>query len=112
MTPTTAAPAETLHPLDPLSAAEIERAWEILAAERSPGPKSRAIFIMLHEPDKKVVLGHQPGDAVERAAFAVLVDGATGKTYEAVVSLSQGRVLSSEHVPGAEPAIVLAEVIE
>ena len=92
-----------VHPLDPLSAAEIERAWEIVRAERSPGPKSRVIFITLNEPDKKVVLEHRPGDAVERAAFVVLVDGATGRTHEAVVSLSRRRVLSWEHVPGAQP---------
>src|SRR5262245_61054550 len=112
MTSTTAASAETLHPLDPLAAAEIERAWAILGAAGSLGPKSRAIFIMLHEPDKKVVLGHRPGDAVNRAAFVVLVDGAAGKTYEAVVSLAQGRVLSWGHVPGVQPAIVLDEFIE
>ncbi len=93
-------------------AAEIERAWEILTAERSPGPNSRVIFIMLHEPDKKVVLGHRPGDAVERAAFVVLVDGATGRTHEAVVSLSRGRVLSWEHLPGVQPAIVFDEFVE
>ena len=112
MTSATTAPAATAHPLDPLGAAEIERAWEILIAERSPGPKSRVIFIVLHEPDKKVVLGHRPGNAVERAAFVVLVDGAIGSTYEAVVSLSQGRVLSWEHVPGVQPAIVLDEFME
>lgn len=112
MTSTTTTPAATAHPLDPLDAAEIERAWEILAAERSPGPNSRVIFIMLHEPDKKAVLGHRPGDAVERAAFVVLVDGATGKTHEAVVSLSQGRVLSWEYVPGVQPSIVFDEFVE
>ena len=82
--------ASTVHPLDPLSAAEIERAWEIVRAERAPGPRVRVIFIMLHEPAKKVVLAHRPGDAVERAAFVVLVDSEAGKTYEAVVSLSAG----------------------
>src|ERR1041385_2143685 len=85
MTPT--ASAATIHPLDPLSAAEIEHAWKILSADRSPGSKSRVIFIMLHEPDKKTVLGYRPGDPVERAASVVLVDGASGKTWEAVVSL-------------------------
>jgi primary-amine oxidase len=104
--------ASTVHPLDPLSAAEIERAWEIVRAERAPGPRVRVIFIMLQEPAKKVVLAHRPGDAVERAAFVVLVDSEAGKTYEAVVSLSQGRVLSWEHVPGAQPAIVLDEFVE
>jgi primary-amine oxidase len=104
--------ASAIHPLDPLSAVEIERAWEIVRAERAPEPRIRVIFIMLHEPAKKVVLAHRPGDAVERAAFVVLVDSAAGKTYEAVVSLTQARVLSWEHVPGAQPAIVLDEFVE
>lgn len=102
----------TVHPLDPLSAAEIERAWEIVRTERALGPRVRVIFIMLHEPDKKIVLAHRRGDAVERAAFVALVDSGPGRTYEAVVSLSGGRVLSWEHVPGAQPAIVLDEFVE
>ena len=101
-----------VHPLDPLSAAEVERAWEIVRTERALGPRVRVIFIMLHEPAKKVVLAHRAGDAVDRAAFVVLVDSGPGKTYEAVVSLSEGRVLSWEHVPGAQPAIVLDEFVD
>jgi primary-amine oxidase len=104
--------ASTVHPLDPLSAAEVERAWEIVRTERALGPRVRAIFIMLHEPDKKVVLAHRPGDPVERAAFVVLIDSEPGKTYEAVVSLSAGRVRSWEHVSGAQPAIVLDEFVD
>ena len=104
--------ASTGHPLDPLSAAEVERAWEIVRTERALGPRVRAIFIMLHEPAKKVVLAHRPGDAVERAAFVVLIDSGPGKTYEAVVSLSAARVLSWEHVPGAQPAIVQDEFVD
>ncbi len=102
----------TVHPLDPLSAAEIERAWEIVRTERALGPRVRVIFIMLHEPAKKIVLEHRPGDSVERAAFVVLVDSVPGKTCEAVVSLSERRVLSWEHVPGAQPAIVLDEFVD
>jgi primary-amine oxidase len=102
----------TPHPLDPLSATEIERAWEIVRTERALGPRVRVIFIMLHEPAKKIVLEHRPGDSVERAAFVVLVDSVPGKTYEAVVSLSERRVLSWEHVPGAQPAIVLDEFVD
>ena len=101
-----------VHPLDPLSAAEIERAWEIVRTARALGPRVRVIFIMLHEPAKKIVLEHRAGDAVERAAFVVLVDSVPGKTYEAVVSLAQGRVLSWEHVPGAQPAIVQDEFVD
>ena len=104
--------ASITHPLDPLTAAEIERAREIVRTERPLGPRVRVIFIMLHEPAKKVVLAHRPGDVVERAAFVVLVDSVAGKTYEAVVSVSGGRVLSWEHVPGVQPAIVLDEFVD
>src|SRR5262245_63950407 len=102
----------SLHPLDPLTAAEVERAWEILRAQHAPGPRARVVFIMLHEPPKKVVLGHRAGDDVERAAFVVVVDGATGRAHEAVVSLTEGRVLSWDHVPGVQPALVLDEFVE
>lgn len=111
-TTTTETTALSAHPLDPLSAEEIERAWAIARTERALGPRVRAIFIMLHEPAKKVVLAHRPGDPVERTAFVVSVDGGAGKTYEAIVSLSQGRVLAWEHIPGAQPAIVLDEFVE
>ena len=67
---------------------------------------------MLHEPAKKVVLGHRAGDHVERSAFVVLVDSAAGRTYEAMVSLTEGRVLSWDHVAGAQPALVLDEFVE
>src|SRR5712692_8581100 len=109
MPSTTTETTRSGHPLDPLSAAEIDRAWEIVRTERALGPRTRVIFITLREPAKKVVLEHRPGDAVERAAFVVLVDTAAGQTCEAIVSLSRGRVLSWEHVPGAQPAIVLDE---
>jgi primary-amine oxidase len=104
--------ARNAHPLDPLSAAEIERAWEILRAAQPLGPRVRVIFTMLHEPAKKVVFEHQPGDAVERIAFVVLVDSVPGRTYEATVSLSRGSVLSWDHAPGAQPAIVPDEFVD
>ncbi|HEX7215021.1 MAG TPA: primary-amine oxidase [Methylomirabilota bacterium] len=102
----------TAHPLDPLTAEEIERASAIVRAERALGPRVRTIFVMLHEPAKKTVLAHRPGDAVERAAFVVLIDSAEGKTYEAVVSLAEGRVASWTQVPDAQPAIVLDEFVD
>jgi primary-amine oxidase len=112
MSGTTTDAIASLHPLDPLTASEVERAWEIVRAQQAPGPRTRVVFIMLHEPAKKVVLGHRAGDHVERSAFVVLVDSAAGRTYEAVVSLTEGRVLSWEHVPGAQPALVLDEFVE
>ncbi len=100
------------HPLDPLTADEIARAWEIVRTQQALGSRTRVVSIALHEPPKDVVLGHRAGDAVERAAFVVLMDSAAGQTYEAVVALSHKQVLSWTHVPGVQPAIVLDEFFE
>ena len=102
----------TSHPLDPLGAGEIERAWQIVCEQRNLGLRTRVVSIMLHESTKKVVLAHRPGDPVERCAFIVLVDREAGHTYEVVVSLTESRVLSWVHVPGVQPAIVLDEFVE
>ena len=88
--PLTEAPP-SIHPLDPLTAGEIERAWEIVRAEKAAGlgPQVRVIFVMLQEPPKEAVLRHRPGDPVDRAAFVVAIDSRAGRTYEAVVGLGR-----------------------
>jgi primary-amine oxidase len=102
----------TVHPLDPLSAEEIGGAWALIQAKQAPGPRTRVISIALHEPPKDVVLRHQPGAPVERQAFAILLDNATRTTYEAIVSLTQERVVAWTAVPGVQPSIVFDEFLE
>jgi primary-amine oxidase len=104
--------ARVSHPLDPLTADEIRRACEILAARHGLGPQSRVISVSLHEPAKDVVLAHRDGDAVERIAAVVLIDRAARRTYEALVSVSGGAVLSWQHVPDVQPSIVFDEFFE
>jgi len=112
MTSAAAESTRAPHPLDPLAADEIDSAWEILSTQRVLSQRTRVVSVALHEPPKEAVLGHRPGDAVERAAFVVLMDSAAGATYEAIVSLSRKQVLSWEHIPGVQPAIVLDEFFE
>lgn len=100
------------HPLDPLTAEEIVGAWEIVRRDRAPGPRTRVVSIALQEPPKEVVLGHRPGDPVDRTAAIVLMDTAEGKTYEAAVSLSRKQVVAWTHVPDVQPSIVLDEFFE
>jgi primary-amine oxidase len=100
------------HPLEPLSAAEIERAWRILVDAQGLGPRTRAISIALHEPPRGDVLRWKPGDRLERSAFVVVRDSAARATYEGVVSLARGCVVSWTHVPGMQPAIVFDEFLE
>ena len=101
------------HPLDPLTADEVARAWSLVRAQDGLGPRVRVISIALAEPPRGAL--REPGAAshpAERAALVVLIDRDARKTYEAVVSLAQGRVSSWTHVPGVQPAIVLDEFFE
>jgi primary-amine oxidase len=101
------------HPLDPLSAEEISAAVEILKRERGLGDGVRFAGVVLNEPPKEEVLAFEPGGEFEREAFVVAVDTEEGRSYEAVVSLSEGRVESWERLEGeAQPPIVLEEFDE
>ena len=105
-------PAISSHPLDPLTAAEIEGAKAILLGQRSLGERVRFESILLNEPPKDLVLGLKEGDAINREAFIVLFDNDTGATHEAIVSLSEGNVKSWQHIPGVQPRITLDEFYE
>ena len=91
------------HPLDPLSADEITRAIQVIAASGKVNRATRAAGLTLKEPDKAAVLAWQPGDPAHRQALAVLrIDS---ETYEAVVDLDRNEINSWTHIPGAQPAI-------
>jgi primary-amine oxidase len=101
------------HPLDPLTPDEVARAWSLVCGQDGLGPRVRVISIALAEPPRGTL--REPVAAshpAERAAFVVLIDRDARKTYEAVVSLTQGRVSSWTHVPDVQPAIVLDEFFE
>jgi primary-amine oxidase len=101
------------HPLDPLSADEIGRASELVRTERNLRPEHvRFVSVNLHEPPKDQVLAFRPGSQVEREAFIVLLDHQEGKTYEAVVSLTNGRVTSWQHMPDVHPSLTAEEFLE
>ena len=68
--PAAASPADR-HPLDPLSAAEIEAAAKLLrSAPQFPG---EGLFstIVLNEPPKAEVLAFKPGATFTRQAFSI-----------------------------------------
>ena len=104
--------AGVAHPLDPLTADEIARASSILKSERQLGDRVRFETVVLHEPDKQSVIDFLPGATVPRSAFIVVLDNNTASTYEAVVSLDEGRVVSWEHIPGVQPRVMFDEFLE
>src|SRR2546423_9242743 len=71
------------HPLDPLSAAEVALASEILSREKRLGPHARFTHVQLEEPAKPDVLGWKPATAHLRRAAGPLFDSMTGAPHVA-----------------------------
>ncbi len=95
-----------LHPLEPLSAAEISAASAILKAGKGLAPTARFVFVSLHEPAKAAV---QAGENTPREAFVVFYEKAERKTFEAVVSLTDEAVVSCEHIEGVQAPVMAEE---
>lgn len=86
------------HPLTPLSAEEIRTVRRIVDEHGLLGESVRFVFVALEEPHKKTVQAFAPGDPIERQARVLLLDRATGRGSNLVVSVTQGKVLTVEHV--------------
>ena len=99
------------HPLEPLTHAEIVQAVDVVRKDRQQ--RFRFVTVALNEPSKDVVRDYQPGKAVSREAFLILLDNATGRGYEAVVDLSAGKIATFTALPeGTQPPIMLDEFLE
>ncbi|WP_300613932.1 primary-amine oxidase [Trebonia sp.] len=98
------------HPLEPLSAGEIEAAAAIVRADRQLGESIQFVYITLLEPAKAEVYSYSGGAAVDRQAFVVLRDRAVREVYEAVVSLGHREVRSWRQVPGVQAPLTGDEI--
>ena len=99
--------AAVTHPLDPLSAREIETAVKAVAATGRTGLTTRAAVIALAEPDKSAILAWHKGDPIRRKAYlAMRIDG---ETVEAMVDLAAARVERWEKIEGAQTPILSSE---
>lgn len=108
----TAKAVTVAHPLEPLTPDEIATAVAIIRQEKPLSSSFRFATVTLNEPAKAAVLSFTPGDAIAREAFVILLDNATAKTYETIVSLGSGTLKSWEHIPGVQPPIMLDEFVE
>jgi primary-amine oxidase len=101
------------HPLEPLSATEIQRSVELLKELPHLGPATRTISIMLSEPSKPIVYAWPNGPASCREAVAVLFDNAKNNVSTITLDLDKGEVLKSENGPvGAQPTLSIDEQVE
>ncbi|MET3805298.1 primary-amine oxidase [Nakamurella sp. UYEF19] len=98
-----------LHPLDPLSAAEISRTVELLRAAGAVGDTYRFASITLAEPPKQQMLAWRVGDPVPRRSSSVFWDRRDNLTREAVVDLVIGEIDSLVEVPGVTPNFTIDE---
>jgi primary-amine oxidase len=101
------------HPLEPLSAPEIQAAVRLLQAQPSFTRMTRIISIMLKEPPKAIVYTWPNGEVPERKAVAVLFDNAANAASTATLNLSSNEVVNIVAAPeGAQPTLSLDEQVE
>jgi primary-amine oxidase len=97
------------HPLDALTADEIRRAVAIVVADERYEPDAAFVHVRLHEPNKAVVLAHQPDTPVDREIEALLVPPTRLEAIEVVVSVTKGEIRSWIAHEGMRPALLFGE---
>ena len=96
------------HPLEPLTADEVEAASRIAREERGLDASTRFVYVSLKEPSKQAVLA---GTEVAREAELLLWDRARRVAVEATVSLTEGSVTAWQDHPGILPPITFEDFI-
>jgi primary-amine oxidase len=100
------------HPLDALSAVEIDAAASLFRG--APQFPADGLFstIVLNEPEKSTVLAFKSGSPVPRQAFAIVIDRRGNRTFEAVADLVGSRIVSWNEVKGGQPPLLAGEYDE
>ena len=95
--------APVQHPLASLSAPEFDRIRDIVTGFDDFTETTRFAYVGLEEPHKRAVLAWQAGDGPlpERLARVMLLDMATGRSTDNVVSIDSGSLLSTVVLDGS-----------
>ena len=99
------------HPLDPLSAEEIERAVACLRRDRGVAAGWRFSAVELAEPAKAELLRGDTG-AIARLAEVIGWNPAEGVTHAGLVDLDADAVVEWRSVPGVQPSFTVEEYHE
>ncbi len=102
-------PVRAEHPLDPLTATEIESAIKIVRTAKTLPEGTFFPQVALSEPPKDVVRSWKPGIAVPRRAGLVVYDRGTNVMSEAIVDIGAEKLVSWTPRPGAQPNAMLEE---
>lgn len=85
-----------LHPLDPISAAEIATLREVLEAAGHGGPAKRYAYVMLREPSRETIAAFRPGGPVPREIGVLVSDLFARTVTEIVVDIPARRVIREQ----------------
>lgn len=95
------------HPLDALTQEEYWAVYETMKASGKLDDQSRYAGINLHEPPKAEVLAWKPGLPFRREALASIKQGR--QTFEAVVDVTNRKLVSWKEIKGVEPVLIADE---
>jgi primary-amine oxidase len=102
-----------LHPLEPLSASEVEHAVTLLRSLPEFTPSTRVISVMLKEPPKGIVHVWPESTMPDREAEAVLHDNARNACFHVSMNLSSDTVMPPRYAPpGSQPTMSIDEQVE
>ena len=100
-----------VHPLDGLNEEEIKSVVEILKNNKKYKEKGTLVSdIVLIEPDKSTVYNWKTGDPINRKAQVTFRDGT--KTFEGIIDLSQGSILSWTALNDIQPPIIMDDFMK
>ena len=102
-----AAAVTPVHPMDALTAGEIEKAMNALRAAGHFDAPGKLVSISLIENDKAEVRAWAPGKTFARKAFAVVTSG--GKLAEARFDLDAGKLMSWTAIENRQAAVTFDE---
>ncbi|KAE8888876.1 Histamine oxidase [Phytophthora fragariae] len=87
-----------IHPLDPLTAAEMQSMKQIVGEAGYAGPNFRYSYVMLREPDHKTLDGWKAGDDVPREVGVLVLDKSTNVAREMVVDVPAHKVVHNRQL--------------
>ncbi len=103
----------SLHPLEPLTASEVQDAVRLLKDLPSFQPTTRIISIMLKEPKKASVYEYTGEASLDREAAVVLFDNAANAALTVTLNLSKNEMTKVQPAPpGAQPTLSMDEQTE
>ena len=101
------------HPLDPLNEDEFRAVASILKREHGVGDGWRFASIELAEPGKSELQAFDDGGPPPpRRAEVICLQRSNNTTYKSMVSMTDDRTESFEHIPGVQANVTVDEFVE